>query len=237
MHKLLVIALVVGAAGVAHADDHAKMKPGHYPEKAALWKKYMLKDVALGTGFYKVSGFSCGPDPAAQGFTTYRHTCVKFLDDRCKGRELKIFHVRTAADLPPGQTCFMDEGNGGTYVDRKFMSPPLSTLTIVATDTTAPVIYEINLTLPADDLTETSNLGKALIAKYGKPTYFQPPTQMRWQDHDVDLSASCRTTVGPTGEYCSIQLTDGALLQAERSIQEAADEQRRHAQAPAAPKL
>lgn len=233
MHKLLVIALL---AGVAHADG-ARMKPGHYPEKAAVWKKYALKDIALDTGFYKVAGFTCGPDPASSGFTTYRHTCVKFLDDRCKSRPSKIFHIRTSADLPPGQTCFMDEGNGGTYVDRKFISPPLQALTIVATDTSAPVIYEINLTLPADDLTETSNLGKALLAKYGKPTYFQPPMTMTWESGDVRLSANCRTTQGPTGEYCTIQVSDTVLLDAERGIQQAADEEHRHANAPAAPKL
>ncbi len=236
MHKLLPITLVV-TAHVAAADSHAKMKPGRYPEKAATWNKYALKDIALDTGFYKVRGFTCGPDPAEAGFTTYRHTCVKFLDDRCKGRPSKIFHIRTLADLPPGQTCFVDEGSGGTYLDRKFISPALSSLTVVATDTTAPVIYEINLTLPADDLTDTSNLGKALIAKYGNPTNYDPPRSMRWQDGDVTLSASCRGTQGPTGEYCTIQVSDTALLDAERAIQQAADEDKQHRDAPPAPKL
>jgi len=236
MHKLLAFGLVLAVAGVARSDG-AKMKPGLYPEKAAGWKKYTLQDIALDTNFYKVSGFTCGPDPASKGFTTYRHTCVKFLDDRCRGRGVKIFHVRTSADLPRGQLCFMDEGNGGTYLDGKYMTPPLSSLAIVATDTTAPVIYEINLTLPADDLTETSNLGKALIAKYGRPTYSQPPSTMHWNEGDIHVSATCRTTSGPTGEYCTIQVSDTALLDAERSIQKAADDQRRQAQAPPAPKL
>jgi hypothetical protein len=236
MSKLLVIVFVLGAVGVAHSDG-AKMKPGRYPEEAAVWKKSALKDIVLGTEFYKVAGFSCGPDPGSKGFTTYRHTCVKFLDDRCKGRELKIFHIRTTADLPRGQTCFMDEGSGATYLDRQYMVQPLSALAVVATDTTAPVIYEINLTLPADDLTETSNLGKALIAKYGQPTYSQPPSTMRWDMGDVHLSATCRVSQGPTGEYCTIQVSDTVLLDAERAIQQAADEQQRHAQAPPAPKL
>jgi hypothetical protein len=237
MKKLVVMTIVLGVA-TAHAEEpHAKMKAGRYPEKAAAWKKFALKDITLDSAFYKVSGFTCGPDPASRGFTTYRHTCVKFLDDRCKGRPSKINHIRTAAEVPRGQVCFMDEGSGGTYLDGAFVSPAMSSLSIVATDTTAPVIYEINLVLPPDDLTETSNLGKALIAKYGRPTSYDPPRQMRWDSGDVRLTANCRGTQGPTGEYCTIQVTDTALLDAERSIQQAADDDERHSKAPAAPKL
>jgi len=93
------------------------------------------------------------------------------------------------------------------------------------------------VTVPADDLTDSTNLGKALLAKYGRPTYVQPPTQMTWSVGDVRVDASCRDTQGPTGELCRIQVSDSALLTAERAIQEAANVALKHRQAPAAPSL
>jgi hypothetical protein len=131
----------------------------------------------------------------------------------------------------------MDEGSGGTYLDRKLTSPPLSYVSVVVTDTSAPVVYEVNYTFAKDVLTDDSNLGKALIAKFGKPTSTNPPIGMSWTAGDVRLSAGCGTTEGPTGEYCSLQVSDTALLDSERSIQKELDDAQVKKNAPPPPKL
>lgn len=209
--------------------------PADRVDQAAAWKKLTLKGIALGTGFFEVPGFTCGPDPSLRGFSTYRRTCVKFLDERCAGRPTKINHVSSHSDMPAGQICFMDEGNGGTYLDGKFMSPPLSAIAIVATDTSAPRVYEIRYTFARDMLTTDSKLGQALLAKYGKPSHFDPPTQMSWTAADAQLDASCGGSEGPQGDYCTLTVSDTTLLDSERSKQKAADEQLAKRNAPAAP--
>jgi hypothetical protein len=206
---------------------------GHRGDQASAWNKLMLKDIVIGTAFYKVPGFTCGPDPAARGFSSYRHTCVKFLDERCDGRPSKINHVSSASDIPNGRGCFMDEGNGGTYLDHNFVSPPLSAIAIVATDTSAPRVYEIRYTLARDTLTEDSKLGRALIAKYGRPTYVNAPAQLTWTIGDVQLNATCSGSEGPANEFCTLQVSDTALLDSERSIQKAMDDEQQRKNAPA----
>jgi hypothetical protein len=205
---------------------------GHRGDQAAAWKKLTLKDIVIGTEFYKVPGFTCGPDPAARGFSTYRHTCVKFLDERCDGRPSKINHVSSNSDIPHGRACFMDEGSGGTYLDHNIASPPLSAITIVATDTSAPRVYEIRFTLAKDTLTEDSKLGQALIAKYGRPTYVNAPIQMTWTVGDTQLDATCNDSLGPPRDYCALQVSDTVLLASERSIQKAMDEEQQRKNAP-----
>jgi hypothetical protein len=165
----------------------------------------------------------------------YRRTCVKFLDERCAGRPTKINHVSSSSDRPAGQLCFMDEGNGGTYLDGKFMSPPLSAIAIVATDTSRPRVYEIRYTFAKDMLTTDSKLGQALIAKYGKPSHVDPPTRMDWTAADAQLGASCGASEGAQGNYCTLTVSDTTLLDSERSKQKAADEQVAKQSAPAAP--
>ena len=228
---------VVLASTLVLAAGVARMTPGTYPEKAEAWKKFTVREVTLGTEFSKVPGFTCGPDPVSKGFTSYRHTCVKFLDERCKGRPSKIFHIRSSADLPRGQACFMDEGSAGTYLDGKLMSPPLSYLSIVATDTSAPRVYEVNYTFANDVLTDQSNLGKALIAKYGPPQERNEPLTMFWQSGDVTLRADCGATQGPAGEFCSIKVSDDAFHDSERAIQQAFDDEQKLKNGPPAPKL
>lgn len=234
-NRLLPLTLCLVSA-VALAEK-PKMKPGSYPEKADAWKKFTVLEVSAGAELFKVPGFTCGPDPAKDGFSTYRRTCVKFLDKRCQGRPTKISHIRSEADVPAGQSCFMDEGSGGTYLDRKHLASPLSYISIVGTDTSVPRVYEINYTFAKDVLTEASNTGKALIAKYGAPDSTNPPIQMYWKKDDVSLRAECGATEGPTGEYCKVQVSDDTLLDAERSIQKAFDDEQATKNGPPPPKL
>jgi len=229
----LALALVC-LSSVALAD-HAKMTNGRYPEKTAAWSKFTLKDIKLGTPLAKLAGFTCGPPPGTGGFATQDHSCVEFLDERCKGKRTEIHHLRSSADLPKGQTCFMDESNGATYLDRKFISPPLSAIRAIGTDTGAPLVYDIAYTFAADDLTSDSKLGKALVAKFGPPSYSNAPIGMSWTAGDVRLNASCRSTAGPTGEYCSLDVSDDELRKTEESIQEDADAQAVKQNAPTPP--
>lgn len=234
----LMTRLLVLLATASFADDRAKMSQnGQYDDEVADWSKLNILDLKLGMVLEKVPGFTCGPPPGTNGFTTQNHSCVKFLDARCKSRATKIFMMRSLADLPKGQTCFMDEFTGATYLDRKFMSPPLQAVRLVGTNTTAPLVFEIDYTVLADDLTDDSNLGKALIAKYGPPSFKNSPMQMSWQINNTTLSATCRGTVGPQGEYCLLSVESRRLDENERSLQEEANEAAKKKAAPPAPKL
>ena len=238
-HTHAALLLLAGLSAVAYAElpHRAKMKNGTYGDRDAAWSKLAILGVKLGAPLEKVPGFTCGPPPGTDGFTTQNHSCVKFLDARCKGRPAKIHHIRVSADVPAGQNCFMDEFTGATYLDRKYISPPLSAVRIIGTDTSAPLVFEIDYSFAADDLTDDSNLGKALIAKYGPPTSKNSPIQMSWDIGEVRLSAMCRGTVGPQGEYCHIDVEDRALDGTERDLQREADEAEKHRNAPPAPAL
>ena len=225
--------LVACLGGIALADSRAPMKNGTYTDHQKAWTKFSVLGIKLGTHLENQAGFTCGPPPGTDGFSTQSHSCVKFLDERCKARPTKIHHFRTLSDLPKGQTCFMDESAGSTYLDRTSMAPPLQHVRIVGTDTSNPLIFEIEYTLPADDLTADSNLGKALIAKYGSPTSTRPPRQMSWEDGEVRVVASCRTSDSKeTGDYCTIDVEDRKLDSTERDLQTQANDDARAKAAP-----
>lgn len=231
---LLVLLLCIPTLAPA---DRARMKNGSYPERARAWSKFAILGVKLGGELEKVPGFTCGPPPGTDGFSTQNHSCVKFLDARCKGKPTRIHNIRSTADVDKGQSCFMEEFTGATYLDRKFTTTPLSAVRIVGTNTSAPLVFQITYTFAADDLTDDSNLGKALIAKYGPPSSRNPPISMSWNLGQVQLLADCRSTEGPTGEFCRITVVDDELDATERSIQQQADEDARKTHGPPAPKL
>lgn len=239
--KFAPILLLAAIAIPAAADDgRAPIKNGTYPEHQKAWDKFAIQGVKLGVPLTSVKGFTCGPKPGTDGFTTADHSCVKFIDPRCKGRKTKIHHIRSTADVPKGQTCFMDESNGATYLDREYTVPPLQAIRLIGTDTTSPLVYEIQYTFAADDLTADSNLGKALTKKYGPPTDTNEPIEMTWIDGDVSLGAMCRMIGGDhaaDGEYCEIMVADDKLARVEREIQEQADDDARTGAAPDAPEL
>lgn len=235
--RMIILTLFISSLAFA-ADDRAKMtKNGNYADRATAWNKFKILTLKLGEPLEKQAGFTCGPPPGTDGFTTQSHSCVKFLDKRCEGRPTKIHHIRSGADLPKGQTCFMDEFSGATYLDRTQVSPPLSAVRIIGTDTTLPLIMEIAYTFAADDVTEESNLGKALIAKYGAPQGKNAPLSMWWEMGEVVLKVGCREVVGPTGEYCKLTVEDRSIDRTERELQEQANEERKKKNAPAAPQL
>jgi len=209
-------------------------------DSASAYERFAIQGTKLGVPLESNPGFTCGPPRGTDGFTTQNHGCVKFTDARCEGRATKIHHIRVAADVPGGQNCFMDEFTGATYLDRTFMAPVLTSMHLIGTDSNNPKVFQIVYTFAADDLTPDSKLGKMLIAKYGEPTYKNPPTQMSWQQGDVQLSAACRTIGGDNakqGDYCTITVEDDALDRAERENQRVADENARKQNAPPPPSL
>lgn len=201
-------------------------------DRQAAWARFTLRDLRIGTETDKVAGFTCDANVGK-----YRHTCVKFLDDRCANRPTKIGPVSFSSDLPGGQSCFMDSSTGATYLDRKIMAPPLSSLYVVGTDTAVPHTYEIHYTFANDVLGDDSKLGKALIAKYGPPDFKNYPMQMVWNAGDAHLRASCGTVQGPAGEYCSLAVDDTSVLDADRATQKQADDEHRRRDAPPPPAL
>lgn len=206
----------------------------------AAYDKFAIQGMKLGIPLEKHAGFVCGPPRGTDGFSTADHTCVKFTDDRCKDRKTFIHHIRSTGDVEKGPGCFMDESNGATYLDRTILLPPLFSIRLVGTDTPDPKVYQIVYTFPADDLTESSKLGKALIAKYGTPTAKAEPVRFVWQSGDVELRAECRSIAGDNariGEFCTLSVEDRPFAMRERERAEVDAAAARQANAPAPPSL
>jgi hypothetical protein len=207
-----VIVAVLSISAFAFAGGFA---PGSYPERAETWKKFTVQGIELGTPLSKLSGFTCDDKPGE-----YQHTCVKFLDPKCKGRKTYVKFINFSSDVPKGQGCTYNSENGATYLDRQSPTVPLFTFVL-------------------DQLTDDSNIGKALIAKYGTPDYKNAPMQMRWNApgiNDLYLMAECGGSAGPDA-HCLVEAHDGPLLDAERSIKQAAGDEAKIKGGPAAPKL
>jgi hypothetical protein len=196
-------------------------------DRAEVWRRFAIKGVELGTELARLTGFVCDKNVGG-----YRHGCVKFLDARCASRKIVV------GDAPAGQACSVNS-SGSALLDGQAAHPPLSFVLVIGTDTQSPKAYEIQFLFAADMLTEDSKAGAALIARYGKPTTAQPPTQMGWHtswssSNDLHLEAGCelREEYNPV---CRLSAYDGDLLTVERSIQQAADTERAKQRAPDAP--
>ncbi|MEO7734426.1 MAG: hypothetical protein ABIY55_25955 [Kofleriaceae bacterium] len=240
MRNSLIVLALLSAPSLTLADHTARaareprparpadqMTPGDYPEKAAAWKRFTVKDVQLGMAVDTIAGLTCDTRVGE-----YRHTCAQFLDEKCKGLATVVKSVSRASPAP-SQACTYDVSNGGTYLNGQYVSTPLINVAVIGTDTAVPRAYEIRYEIAKDALVEESKLSKALVAKYGKPDYTNPPSQMRWNAEgmsDVYLAAEC-TTEGTTA-HCLIQAYDGPLLDAERGIKKAFDDARARNAAP-----
>ena len=223
-----------GLGGHSSSGGGGGTQAGH-GDRDATWKRFTVKDISLGTAIDKLPGFTCDADVGK-----YQHTCVKFLDDRCQGRPTYVVSLSFSSDIPKGQGCTYDSHTGATYLDRKSTGAPMSVIAAVGTDTSVPRAYELRFTTAKDVLTEKSNIGKALIAKYGKPDFINEPVQMHWNApglSDVFVHAECGMTQGPLGEYCVVQVHDGPFLDDERSKQKERDDKHAETSGPTAPQL
>jgi hypothetical protein len=225
----LISAIVLGLPR-AIANEPAT---GSYPEKDDVWKRFAIKDVKLGTELSKLkkAGFTCDHED-------FRPACVLFLDPKCKGRPSKINPANVSSQVPAGQSCFLNSnpgsGFGATYLDRKLTT--LSHVVIEGTHSNVPRVDEITYRFPKDVLTEDSNLGKALIAKYGKPNRADPPTSMTWTTTtapNIILSAMCEAQ----SDDCRLTVSDDDFRTAEGSIKDDADKAQDVKNGPAAPKF
>lgn len=226
-------------------NGHLAMPGSSSPSSGAAsasdaYARFAIQGIQLGTPLETQAGYTCGALAGYDGMTATNRSCVKFTDDRCKDRETKIHPISVVADTPKGQSCFMDENTGSSFLDRTFMAPPINGIQLVGTASKSPVIYRIVYTFAADDLTDDSKLGKALIAKYGAPSYRNAPIQMAWKIGDVSLGADCRMVAGEhanQGDFCRITVEDPNLNEREREHQRVADENARKQNAPPPPSL
>ena len=225
--------LMAFSATVASAGDHAPIKNGTYTSRAAVWNKFSIQGLKIGQPLAQ-PGFTCGAAWGTNGAMASGRACVKFLDARCKGKKVLIYPVHRKTEP---NACVMDENAGGTFLDGKQVYPPLEAIRIVGTDTTAPLIQEISYQFAGDDITDTSNIGKALLAKYGEPEYRNPPIRFLWNADDTRLTADCRATEGADYDYCEVRVTDYAIGANEKALQTEADDAARIKAAPPAPKL
>lgn len=204
--------LLFALTGVAAAD---KMKPGHYPEKAATWKKLTLGDVAIGTELAKLTGFTCD-----------QKRCVKFVDARCAGRPTKLGSFSSTA--PKGKACAKDLGSGQTYLDGTYTQLPLEYIWVEGTDTDTPIVHSVEMTLPLQDVSDDAAFVKSTSARLAmQPTnkrYKYAPYSAVWLEGDTQIDIVCAQEVGPRGKYCEAHSHDFKLEEVEKSIQEAWDE-------------
>lgn len=233
MRKALVVIALLGVPAVNLAAE--RMNPGRYPERAAVWKRFNVRDIQLGSEIDRLPGFTCDSSVGQ-----FKHSCVQFVDERCKGRKSVVRVIRSGTEPPQNQTCHYDPSAGGFWLDGNYMTTPLSAVVVVGTDTYVPRAYEIRFTFAKDLLTDNSNIGRALLTKYGRPDYAMPPKKMRWQAmgiEDLYLEAECGGIEGPTGDYCSVSVHDGGFLDAERAVKAAFDTEQQRKNAPPAPRL
>jgi hypothetical protein len=217
-HSLLFLVLL---GGVAFADGG--------PDKAALWTKFPVKDITLGTPLSALpaQGFTCGPDKGNS-----MPTCVKFLDERCHGQKITVRAIAMNFPAPKGKGCVYDSVTGGTLLDAVETTVPMSLVAVKGTDTKAPRVYEIQFDYAVNVLGKDTKLGKALIAKYGTPVLDNAPIQMAWQSGDVQLQAVCASVTNESGQYCYQNVSDSQLLVTERAVKEAADRKAQEHDAP-----
>jgi hypothetical protein len=201
--------------------------------------KFSVLDLKIGMTLDGQKGFACikpnehTPDPH----------CVKFVDSRCAGKPAAIGQLAYGEKAPKG--CYLDYSSNATFLDgalqqtsstgsvedeRKPIKKPLENVHLVGTQSNPSKIYRIDYMLGFDDLAEGSKLYKATTAKYGEPSYKNPPNEMRWKDDTTKLSANCDRA------SCEIRVEDSAFEQAENEQQKQGDTKSRH-QSADAPKL
>lgn len=227
----LLLAGVLVQAGVARAQDE-----GH--------DKFSITDLKVGQPLLGHEGFVCHKQTPDEVKDRRELHCVKFTDPRCKGKPSAVGELRYGEDAPRG--CFLDYSNSATYLDGKLLQTPntndssdkrpilkpLTHLHLTGTRSVPAKIYRISYFVPPDMLTEDTKLYQAMTAKYGEPSYKNPPIDMRWKNGDTALRAEC-----VTDRHCEIWVEDSKFGDLERKWQEEADAKQKAKNAPAAPPL
>ena len=202
--------------------------------------RFAVLDLKIGMAVTGRAGFVCAK-PSGNTGREDTH-CVKFLDSRCANKPSTISVLRYGEDAGAG--CHFDPSSNATHLDNKLMQTantgdstdhtpirkPLENVEIIGTQSEPSKIYAIRYMLGFDELTEDSKLYRAMVAKYGEPSYKNPPNEMRWKGDDTRLTANCDRI------HCEIVVEDNQFEDFERHRQEEADGKARRATA-GAPKL
>jgi hypothetical protein len=195
--------------------------------------KFSVLDYKIGMSM-QLEGFVCAKTAADSN----RH-CVKFLDPRCDGKAQKIGSLAYGERAAVG--CFFDY-EGTTYIDGEMMQQPSEVLTgeikktvaakralthlhIWGTKNSTSKIYDMDYQIPYDDLTESSKLYKALVAKYGEPSQ-NSGGRLKWLAGTTEVIVDCQY------ENCKISVEDRNFERNENRKQEEADEAARRNNAP-----
>lgn len=120
---------------------------GSIANDQATFDRFAVMDVKLGAPVASLAGFSpCAPD------APFRYPAVyyKWLDAQCKSA-----------------TCALDPHDHACGFTVNGTPRELDAIRVTVTDTPDHRVYEIKYEFPREMLSETSALGKSLVAKYG----------------------------------------------------------------------
>lgn len=219
--------LLAGQAGAQDAHD-----------------KFSVLDLKIGMPVASAKGFTCIKERRTQSGERVEPICVKFLDSRCKGKPGAVGVLGYGDAAPRG--CHFDPSSGATRLDNVLMQDPhsgasdqphngrkpLNNIAFFGTRSDNSKIYRIEYMLDEDDVKSTdSKIYKALVAKYGEPTYPEHSGKVKWKLDGTELVAECRPYFN-----CSISVTDTNFERLEAAEQEAADKKKKADSAPT-PKL
>lgn len=188
--------------------------------------RFVVLDLKIGMPV-DVAGFTCAKHSERKGAEN-RH-CVKFVDPRCEGQATNIGELRYGEKAPLG--CFFDYSGEATFLDgtlqqtpntgdstdKRPVRKPLMNVHIIGTQSRPSKIHTIWYMLGFDELTEDSKLYKSMTAKYGEPSYKNPPNEMRWKGDTTQMKAWCDRI------HCEILVEDQKFEDNERDRQEEAD--------------
>jgi hypothetical protein len=227
MKAFLIACLILAAVPRARAEDFASTATN----SRETWRRYAVRGVELGTprAALVTKGFVCGKTGSR---------CYKLLDKRCA-------HA----------TCLLKEDAvfGGQWFELNGVKTELEYISVVLTDTTSALIYEMTYKFgPRQLLTRDSILGKALIEKYGDPTEVTDPQnaedrvgggRFSWRNPTADaaprIDVDCEESAqGRKDAQCRLNASADGILRMERDKQAGLDVHNRKAQQPTtAPEL
>lgn len=227
-YGMLAVFLLASSARVAAADEaHDKLN---------------VMDLKIGMPIEGHPGFTCEKEKRTESGERQDRHCVKFIDDRCKGKPAALGYKRYGEKAPKG--CYLDYSSQATFLDDLLMQDPntndtsqrrngrrpLANVHLIGTEASPSKIYKIYYMFAEDDLAETSKLYKALVAKYGEARDSRPG-RMRWKIDSTELEAECTPD-----SHCQIIVNDRKFEESEEDAQKEADAQKKRDAAPA-PKL
>ena len=203
--------------------------------------KLKVLDLKIGMSVDAAKGFTCTKEKWTQSHVRIGPICVKFLDERCKGKPSAIGSLSYNEKAPKG--CHYDPSSMATRLDNTIMQDPhsgatdqphngrkpLNNVAFHGTKSDSSKIYRIEYMLDEDDVkSKDSKIYKALVAKYGEPTYPEHSGKVTWKADGTELIAYCQTNAN-----CTISVSDSNFESLENDEQKAIDAKKKASSAPA----